>query len=201
MATSGDILIRDGDLFIRVMRDSPDDYQLITGWLAQEHVHEWWDHDAPPLAYDAVVAEYRSQAGGDSPTQSCIIEIASRPVGHIQFYPWAAYADELAETGAVLPDGSWGIDVFIGEPDCVELGLGSRTVRLTCEYLIAERDAVAVALLVAKANPRAQRAYLKAGMEQTGEALDTDIKDGERVPCFVMVRYDSPATTARISSP
>jgi aminoglycoside 6'-N-acetyltransferase len=155
-------------------------------------VAEWWDSAQTELGLDGVIAKYRSRTGSEDPTTACIIEVAGLPVGYIQFYPWAAYNDEMREIGFDLPAGYWGVDIFIGELDHLDRGFGSQAVSLTYRYLVEERGAAGVALVVARDNLRAQRAYEKAGLVRVSEVLDTDTRAGQRIPSYLMASTPPP---------
>ena len=185
----------DGDLVIRRLRDHADDYERLAAWRNTPHVREWWDPDDPHVTPAAVAAELRPDRS-DDPTTSCIIELAGEPAGFIQFYPWDAEVAYLEEVHLNMQMGSWGLDIFIGDARLVGRGIGSRAVRLLCEYLFAEHAATAVALITEAANARAQAAYVHAGMRVSGAPfLDTDTRGGQRVESIVMIR-DRPGGTA-----
>ncbi len=78
-------------------------------------------------------------------------------------------------------EDAFGLDIFIGEPELVGVGLGSRAVDLVCRHLFEERGASAVMLATEVINHRAQRAYEKAGFRKVAQVLDTDMRGGERV--------------------
>ena len=181
-----DVLAEGNGVTIRRMRDQLDDYALLLRWRSAPHVAEWWDTAQTELGLNGVIAKYRSRTTSEDPTTACIIEVARLPVGYIQYYPWAAYADEMREIGFALPAGYWGVDIFIGERDYLERGFGSRAVYLTYRYLVEERRAAGVALVVARDNLRAQRAYEKAGLIRVSEVLDTDTRGGQRIPSYLM---------------
>jgi aminoglycoside 6'-N-acetyltransferase len=190
------VIAADGDLVIRRLRDHPDDYGRMVRWRNSPHVREWWDPDEPELTEAAAVEELGLRGNGDEQTTSCMIEIAGEPVGFIQFYPWEAEENYLAEIGLTLPPGSWGLDIFIGEPSLLSRGVGSRTVRLLSDHLFAAERATAVALITEADNLRAHAAYARAGMRVSGEPFkDTDTRDGQRVDSIVMIR-DRPGGTA-----
>jgi aminoglycoside 6'-N-acetyltransferase len=174
------------------MRDDVDDYALLVGWRSASHVAEWWDTAQTELGLDGVIAKYRSRTVSDDPTTACIIEVADLPIGYIQYYPWAAYEDEMREIGFHLPIGYWGVDIFIGERDYLDRGFGSRAVSLVHRYLIGERQAIGVALVVARENARAQRAYEKAGLVRVSEVLDTDTRGGKRIPSYLIASPPPP---------
>jgi aminoglycoside 6'-N-acetyltransferase len=168
------------------MRDEPNDYALLARWRSAPHVAEWWDSAQTELGLDGVVAKYRSRTRSESPTTACIIVVADRPVGYIQFYPWQAYQAEMRDIGFELPADYWGVDIFIGEAHYLDRGYGSRAVSLIYRYLVEEHGAAGVALVVASDNRRAQRAYEKAGLVRVGEVLDTDTRAGQRIPSYLM---------------
>jgi aminoglycoside 6'-N-acetyltransferase len=182
-------LCRDRDLSIRRMRDHRDEYDLIVRWRNQPHVAEWWstDDDPTPTTFDRVVESYGPRAAHASRVTGCIITVADRPIGYVQFYPWSAEPDEAREMGVPDADGSYGLDLFIGDPDMVDRGLGSRTVALLARHLFEERDARSVALLTPVGNGRAHRAYEKAGFRKLKQTLDSDVVNGERRMSWLMV--------------
>ena len=173
-------------LSIRRIRDDENDHALLLRWLNTPHVAEWWNPERLALNLESVKTDYPSETRPDDPTTNCIIEVGRRPIGFVQFHPWDAYRAEMREIGFDLPTGYWGIDIFIGEADHLNRGVGSRVVSLLRRYLVEERGATGVALVVAQDNVRAQRAYEKAGLHRKREVLDTDTRDGKRIPSYLM---------------
>ena len=182
-------------MVIRRMRDHPDDYALIVDWRNRPHVREWWDPDEPPLTVDGAIEELRPLTQGSGANTAAIIEFEGAAIGYLQFYPWDEETAYLAEVGITIPDGAWGLDIFIGEDSLVNQGIGSRTVRLISDHLFAEHGATAVALATEAGNLRAQAAYVRAGMRVVERFLDTDTRDGQRVESVLMIR-DRPGETA-----
>ena len=191
-----DVIASDGELVIRRARDHADDHARIVAWRNSPHVREWWDPDERPLTPEAAQEEFAENLHEEHPTIACIIELAGEPVGFIQFYPWDAEATYLAEIGLTVPQGSWGLDIFIGDPGLAGRGIGSRAVRMLSDHLFAAESATAVALITEATNARAHAAYRRAGMHVSGEPfLDTDTRDGQRVESILMIR-DRPGGTA-----
>jgi aminoglycoside 6'-N-acetyltransferase len=187
--TDQDELAREGDLAIRRMRDDPADYDLFVRWRNEPHVAEWWttDDDPTPTTLDRVVEKYGPRAEDGFWVTGCIITVGDRPIGYVQFYPWSAEADEAREMGIPDVEGSYGLDILIGEPDMIDRGLGSRTVALLARHLFEDRNATGVALLTPVGNERAHRAYEKAGFHKVHQTLDTDVVNGERRMSWLMV--------------
>lgn len=185
--TDPGILADDGKgLSIRRMRDQTDDYALMLRWLSMPEVAEWWNPERMALTLDGIIAEYGPQTRSEDSSTACIIELSGRPIGYIQFYPWDAEEAAMREMGVDLPTGYWGIDILIGEPDHLSRGFGSRAVSLLSHYLVEQRGAAGVALVVARDNVRAQRAYERAGLVRKSEVLDTDTRNGKRIPSYLM---------------
>jgi aminoglycoside 6'-N-acetyltransferase len=184
-----DVIAAVGELAIRRIRESAGDYERIVAWRNSPHVREWWDPDDAPLTTKALAAALDAQLQGDDTTTSCIIELGGEAVGFIQFYPWDAEEEYLSEIGVTVPRGSWGLDVFVGQPGLEGTGTGSRTVQLLSDYLFAEQAATAVALITEASNARAQAAYRRAGMRVSGDPFrDTDTRGGQPVESILMIR-------------
>jgi aminoglycoside 6'-N-acetyltransferase len=176
------------NLTIRPMRDAAEEYERLAAWRNLAHVREWWDPDDPPMTVESAVEEYGPDVAGRTATRAAVIEVDGESIGFLQFYPWAAYQQELVDIGVEVPAGAWGLDIFIGEPRWLGRGIGSRAVRMLCDRLIRDEGATAVAFGVEKGNLRARRAYEKAGLTPTVEFLDSDTRGGERVLSILMVR-------------
>jgi aminoglycoside 6'-N-acetyltransferase len=189
MADDDAVIVEDGNLRLRLMRDGDDEYARLVAWRNQPHVREWWDPDDPPLTVPQAVADYRPSVTGSAPERTAVIEVDRVPVGFVQFYPWAPFADELAQMELTVPDGSWSLDIAIGDLAWISRGIGSRTVRTLCDHLFAREGATAVAFGVDRDNTRARRAYVKAGMTPTVEYLDLDRRNGERIWAVLMLRF------------
>jgi aminoglycoside 6'-N-acetyltransferase len=184
----------EGDLTIRPLRDDTSDYALLSRWRAMPHVHEWWDPDEPPPDVEQVRAEYGPESEKAAATMRCVLEVGGAPVGYVQAYRWADWISDPSDPDQMdvpLEEDPWGIDIFVGEPDRIDGGIGSRAVALLCRTLHASRGARTVMLTTELGNLRAQRAYEKAGFRKVRHALDTDTRDGERVWCWLM-RWDPP---------
>jgi aminoglycoside 6'-N-acetyltransferase len=182
-----DEIARDGDVSIRRMRDEPLDYELFVRWRNEPHVAEWWntDEDPVPMSLDHATAEYGADA--DAWVTRCMISVADRAVGFVQFYPWSEEADEAREMGVPDPDTSYGLDIFIGEPDMIGRGVGATVVALVGAHVFEAEGARSVALLTPVGNDRAHRAYEKAGFRKVRQTLDTDVVNGERRMSWLMV--------------
>ena len=156
-----------------------DDLPLLSAWLERPHVAEWWDD------VEDKVAEIR-EAMVDASTQPFIVELDGRPIGYIQCYDPHLEDDHPYRD---QPKGTLGIDQFIGEPELVGIGNGSRLIAAFVEGLF-RNGAPRVIIDPDPTNGRAIRAYEKAGFRRFGSRISIY---GEAL----MMARDAPAQTSR----
>lgn len=138
----------------------PAHYPLLRQWLNEPHVLEWWGNPDEELGF------IRDMVEGRDTTRPFILTLDAEPIGYIQYWflghhqneEWTKDHPWLLE----LPSGAVGVDLSIGEPGKLSLGIGSAALtafvgmlrRLGHETIIIDPD---------PANVRAVRAYSKAG--------------------------------------
>lgn len=167
------------------------DIDAILRWLHDPEVAEWWGD--PPADRDEVRREYLEP--GEAPTWCFIIQHAGRPVGSeavglIQY--WHAYADPHYSFSA-------GIDIFIGEPDARDHGVGTEAVRTMLAHLFEVVGVHIVTIDPQTTNARAIRAYENAGFRRDGVLRHHDRMHGEYVDTqYLSILEDEwPAARAR----
>ena len=132
------------------------DLPLLLSWLQQPHVVEWWgDPDE----------QHRLVSGDlDEPAMDqFIVSADASDFAYIQCYDLTAWDSGFGEH----PQGTRGIDQFIGEPDMVDRGHGSAFIRAFVERTLAN-GAPRVVTDPDPVNARAVRAYEKAGFARAG---------------------------------
>jgi len=132
------------------------DLPMIKHWLALPHVREWWGD--PAEQYALVSADLDEPA-----MDQFIVTVGGSDFGYIQCYDLTAWNSGFGEQ----PEGTRGIDLFIGEPDMIERGHGSGLIRA----FVDDRMAQGLPRMVTDPdpeNPRAIGAYEKAGFEKVG---------------------------------
>jgi aminoglycoside 6'-N-acetyltransferase len=146
------------------------DLPLIRRWLQTPHVSEWW-HD-PAEQFELVSGDL------DHPDMAQFIVASDRrPFAYLQCYNLSDW-----NTGfGAQPDGTRGLDQFIGEADMLGRGHGSAFIRAFAEQLLA-KGTPRVVIDPDPANVRAIRAYERAGFSKD-RVVDTP--DG---PALLMVR-------------
>ncbi len=151
-----------------------DDLPLLRLWLETPEVVRWWGNT---IEQEALLREDL-----DNPQMTMrIVSCDGRPFAYAQDYDVHAWPQEHLKH---LPPGSRAIDTFIGEPEMIGRGHGSRYLRLLAGLLIAE-GAPLIAIDPGIENVRARRAYAKAGFR--GE-LHVDVYAGPMVPVLMIFR-------------
>jgi aminoglycoside 6'-N-acetyltransferase len=100
-----------------------EDFGHVERWLSSPHVRLWWGE---PLDAAGVEKEFGPCVDGIDPTLVFVTTLAHRPIGIVQTYRLSDTPDY--ETAVGVTDAA-GIDLFIGEPDLLGMGLGKAIVR------------------------------------------------------------------------
>jgi aminoglycoside 6'-N-acetyltransferase len=138
------------------------DLPLVRRWLMKPHVAEWW--------HDPETFEFVSGDLGHPDMAQFIVTLDDRPLGYLQ----CCNISEWHSGFGPQPAGTRGIDQFIGDADMVARGHGSAFIRVFIEGLL--RNGVPRLVIDPNpANPRAIRAYEKAGFRR---AREVDTPDG-----------------------
>ncbi|WFU41123.1 GNAT family N-acetyltransferase [Bradyrhizobium sp. CB82] len=146
------------------------DLPLIRRWLAEPHVLKWWGD--PEEQFTLVSGDLIEPA-----MDQFIVLAEGQPFGYLQCYSLTAWNAGFGPQ----PEGTRGIDLFIGEAGMIARGHGSSFIR----QFVDERFRQGLPRMVTDPNPlniRAVRAYEKAGFERVGMV---ETPDG---PSLLMMR-------------
>ena len=172
-------------------RLSRDDFGLLASWLAQPHVHEWWDHE---YTLDALERDFGRAIDGDEPAEDYVALVDGAPIGIVQYSHFVGYPEYLEEMADVYPvgDGAVSIDYLIGEPDLVGRGVGTDMIRAFVDRIWAtDARATHVVVPVNSTNERSWRALLRAGFRLVARGeLEPDSPSHE--PMHEILRIDRP---------
>jgi aminoglycoside 6'-N-acetyltransferase len=175
----GEFLARDRELAIRLMRDEVDDYQRMLAWLSDPRVLEFTYGRDRVFSLDEIRGKYGSRIRGESPSVPCFIVHEGRDIGYIQFYRWVDWIEGARKMGLDPDDSAYGIDLWIGEADLWDQGLGTRAVRAILRHLSEQRGATSVALTTVTWNARAIRCYEKAGFRKVRRLPESELREGK----------------------
>jgi len=132
------------------------DLPTVERWLESSHVREWWGD--PTEQYLLVSGDLDEPA-----MDQFIVSADGGDFAYIQCYDLTAWNSGFGPQ----PPGTRGIDQFIGEADMIGRGHGSAFIRAFVDRVLAG-GAPRVVTDPDPKNPRAVRAYEKAGFEKAG---------------------------------
>ncbi len=135
------------------------DLSLLLEWQSKPHVREWWDAIEPGNKKDLA----------DPRVARWIVSVAERPFGYMQDYTVHGWKNHHFFE---LPQGSRGIDQFIGEPDMIGKGHGPAFIAERLQALF-NAGAPVIATDPNPDNMRAISAYKKSGFRESGPPLET----------------------------
>lgn len=137
---------------LELRRATPDDAPLLRRWDEQPHViasdpdSDWeWEKELP---YEP---DWREQL---------VAEVDGRPIGFVQIIDPAR---EESHYWGEVPANLRAIDIWIGEPDCLGQGWGTRMMAMAIERCFAEPAVEAILIDPLATNIRAHRFYQRLG--------------------------------------
>lgn len=179
-------ILKADDLLLRLLRDTQEDYALLSRWLSDERVLEFYEGRDNPFDLAKARAKFAPYAQGRDRVVSCILEHAGRPLGYVQFYPLVQ--DEAHQYGLAAIDRVYGVDLFIGEPALWNRGLGTKALSALTHYLFQVRNAKSVVIDPQVTNARAIRSYEKCGFRRVKVLPKHEMHEGELRDCLLMIK-------------
>ncbi len=166
------------------MRDDEEDYRLMARWLSDKRVLEFYEGRDKAFNLETVIEKFSPRVLGEDRVVPCFILYGKRPIGYIQYYPVNESAD--AEFGLETVESSYGVDLFIGEPELWGWGIGTRSLSAMVGYLFDELGAERVFIDPLASNQRAIRSYEKCGFQKTRLLPKHELHEGERRDVWLM---------------
>lgn len=180
----------DGTLSLRPLELYAADQAQMLRWMTDPETMRYWE--GVTVHFDAARVKRDFFDPDPDGTLPYFMMLDDRAVGYCQLCPIrdAAHYEvpEAAFARMVQPgERAWGIDLFIGETDCRDRGLGTSFMALICDVLF--RDFAADVLLIdPKAhNARAIRCYEKSGFQRCCTVPKREMLDG--VPHDSLILY------------
>lgn len=174
------IIARENRITIRLMENAKEDFLLFLKWMKNPETMKYWEGMTEVFSYERVVSEY-IQNNNDQVSQ-CIIEYDQKPIGFCQFcvlnaeyfeVPNAEYYNFVAENDLV-----YGIDLFLGEVEYRNQGIGTDSLKLLIQTLFDKYHADAVMIDPKVHNKRAIRCYHKCGFHDLFIVPHRELQDG-----------------------
>lgn len=173
--------ITDGDIRIRSMTD--EDLPLMLKWLTDSRVLEFYAGRDTHYSFETLKSHYSEV--WDTVYYKIILEHKGNAIGYGQIYK---LNDEMYKEYHYPQNGEivFAADQFIGEPEYWNRGIGTKYLQTVVDFLKTVENADAVILDPHKSNPRAIRAYEKAGFKIIDELPEHELFEGKRVDCYLM---------------
>jgi RimJ/RimL family protein N-acetyltransferase len=144
------------EIVIRQMRES--ELELLLKWSNDPRVIPFWYGKKLTLKdlEDDWTSEYFDE--NDESGRCFIIEYLGESIGMINH-------------NGREDDGSFEIDIIIGEPGHWSKGLGTRVLKMFIDFLFHDLKATRIFVVTGSSNPRAIKAYQKAGFRRGDMSL------------------------------
>ena len=136
------------------------DFDLLRRWQDGPHVSRWWGSDDP----------FDEEELADSRVSRWIVSLEQRSFGYMQDYAVHGWGQHHFD---YLPEGSRGIDQYIGETEMIGKGHGTGFIRQRMTELFGRRVPV-VATDPHPENVRAIAVYQKLGFQIAGPVQQTE---------------------------
>lgn len=178
-------LISSAELTIRRMSDTEVDYRVMTKWLTNPQLLEHYEGRDKQYNLEEVKKKYRPRVLGIEPVHSCIILYKEQPIGYIQFYE---LNQKQREEYKLVKNGRfYGIDMFIGETNYWNQGLGNLILKLLAGYLFEKEKVDLITIDPGLDNQRAIKSYEKAGFQKVRILKNHQLHEGVRHDCWLMI--------------
>ncbi|WP_346961868.1 GNAT family N-acetyltransferase [Clostridium sp.] len=169
------ILCQSEEVSIRKMEDTSFDYSLMAKWLSDPEVLFYYEGRDNAFNIDRIKEKYSPRILGEEFVTPCIIELNQKPIGYVQYY----YKNEKKDLGAENYDTPYGIDVFIGETEYQNQGIGSKAIKLLTKYLFEVKSADVILIDPQTWNKRAIKCYEKCGFKAIKILEKRELHEGQ----------------------
>jgi RimJ/RimL family protein N-acetyltransferase len=179
---------------ITFRRLTRDDLPTVHRWLNNPAVAGWYgltlaNEREPSL--DAVIEHYLPSIAGETPTHPYIMLVDGVPFGYIQAYRIGDY-ERYAATLALDDSDSVGIDIFIGEDEHRDRGLGAAAIRRFLADEVFQRANVSTAIIAPEPdNKRGIRAYEKVGFRHVKTVFVEESGEHEYVMALSRAEFEA----------
>ena len=162
--------ITNNDIKISLLEDREENYKLLEKWCSQKEIYEHFEQRI--LTYEEIENKYQNRSNINSDVPVYMIYYKNKKIGIVQY----------REKNNVFD-----IDIFIGELNLHNEGIGEKVIRLVTNYLQNIKDAKEFTLIPLKDNIKAIKCYKKCGYKIIKEfkALNTIREEKE----YILMSY------------
>lgn len=178
------MLILKDKVIIRKMKDNSEDIDVLFKWFNDKSVQMYYEGKNAKYSKQEIKDKYGKRAREKDSVIPCIIEYSSKPIGYIQYYELDEETKEAYESidiGRV-----YGIDMFIGETEYWNKGIGSKSLKSLIRYLFEKEDATSIFIDPQTWNKRAIKCYEKCGFKKVKILFKNELYDDEYKDNLIM---------------
>ncbi len=172
----------DGGLLVRILQD--DDAFILCRWLNNPAVLAFYDGRDRVYDIDMIRAKFFDDTRANRPLGHLVLW-QDTPLGYIQTYLVGAREREIYGYSSELSK-VYGMDLFLGEPDRWNQGIGTTLVRSVANQLFREYHAAAVVVDPRTDNLRAVHVYEKCGFAKLKLMQGHEWHEGQYRDCWIM---------------
>ncbi|BAZ47651.1 GCN5-related N-acetyltransferase [Nostoc sp. NIES-4103] len=181
------MLIQKNEITIRLMQDNIDDYQLMAKWLTDETVLEFYEGRDNPFPLERIIENYQPLLIGEDPAIPCIVYYQNIPIGYLQYYALNDQSESDRQMYCLeQTDNVYGIDLFIGESNYWNQGIGTKILSAVVNYLFQELQADKIVIDPHVDNTRAIRCYEKCGFVKVKLLPAHELHEGKYSDSWLM---------------
>jgi len=143
-------------------------FPLLLKWLQTEHIKKWWDRDVEWTTelirekYEDYTKGCKLEDGLQKKVEAFVIRLDNIAIGYIQYYNKHDFPDDHSYPYQELPKSCAGFDYYIGEPEFIGHGIGSKVlITFLQKHILTNFDYIFAS--PETANIAAINAYKKAG--------------------------------------
>ena len=162
-------MLEDNKIKLRLIKDVESDYKYLEKWYQEKEIYSHFEQRI--LNYEEIMKKYSKRTSKHSKIPVYMIEYNHIPIGIIQYQ---MVCKENKKLYNVSGNKVFEIDIFIGNLNLHNKGIGSNTVKLITNYLITEEKADKVVMCPLKENINAIKCYEKCGFIITNEFKTED---------------------------
>lgn len=162
------IIYKDDSIEIRKLNDSIRDYKKLEQWYKNPEVYKYFEQRT--LTYNEIKKKYYPRTKDECNVKVYIIKQADKAIGLVQYYK--CETEKLNKL--CLNDTTYEIDIFIGEKNSCNKGIGTKIIRIITGYLFDSCDAKQVILTPQAKNMQAIKCYINTGYKIDKEFMSLD---------------------------
>ena len=152
----------------RKLQNRKSDYEKLYNWCQNKYVYEWFEQRK--LSYDEIKNKYKLKLNNNI-QKLYIIKSNNKDIGLVQIYK---YEKELKIKKLNKYKNIYEYDLFIGEKDYLNKGLGREIIKQINNLIYKKYNADSIILRPFKRNIRAVKCYEESGFKKIYEYSDKD---------------------------